>query len=350
MKLKSLALARTTACAAVALIAVGGLVACAPARGDSAVGAAEGYLQALADGDAEQLAELSGLTADDPSIAALASATARITGPTIISPEPSATTAEGEEAQATLDVSYTLDGMLATTTLNVERDAGEGAPWLVAPPTEKVSAAGTSPLLGFTVGDAEGAVSETNLLPGVYPVAMTPSPYVSATADSITVQTESVTVEATFDDDAFEADANALIGPAAAECLKGDAPADAKVTCAGDWGAPDASTLPDGDLGMGPAYREIAAGEATSTTLGPLHLTGGPLTEMPTIALSDGTGITTTQSLTVTKNHPITKYSMIADLTVETIVTAEVHLDDAGAIDGVVLTGERSLTSNVRKT
>lgn len=349
MMMKSRTLARATACAAVTLISVGGLAACAPARGDSAVGAAEGYLQALADGNAEQLAELSGLTVVDPSIAALASATVRITGPTIISPEPSATAAEGEEAAATLDVTYTLDGMLATTTLSVARGAGEDAPWLVTPPTEKVVAAGTSPLLAFTVGDAEGAVTEVDLLPGVYPIATTDSPYVSSSADSITVGDEPVIVEAAFASEAFEADANSIIAAAVPGCLEGTELSTAQTTCTGEWGVPRSDDLTDTDLGMGPTSREVVAGDASSTTLGALSVSGDPLAGLPTVTLTDGTGITTTRQLTVTKNHPITRYSMVSDITATTMITASVTLDDTGVIEHIVLDGERTYTADVRK-
>lgn len=54
------------------------------------------------------------------------------------------------------------------------------------------------------------------------------------------------------------------------------------------------------------------------------------------------------RTLTVTKNHPITKYVMISDITATTAVTVQVDLDDAGEIGQVLLTGERSYRADVR--
>ena len=340
--------ARIAACAAVALVAVGGLTACSSDHGDTAVGTAQSYLKALADGNADQLAELSGLTVEDPSIAALASATARITGPTIISPEPSATAADGEEAQATLDVTYTLDGMLATTTLSVARGAGEDASWLVTPPTEKVVSASSSRLLAFTIGDTAGAVAEADLLPGVYPIAMTDSPYVTSSTDSVTVQDEPVIVEAIFDSEKFAADANELIGPAIAGCLAGEVPEDYDIVCTGEWGVPRTVDLSDTELGMGPSSREIVEGETTATQLGDFAVSGDPLPTLPTVTMTADDDITSTRTLTVTKRHPITSYTMISDITATTAVTVQVDLDDAGEIGQVLLTGEREYRADVR--
>lgn len=341
-------LTRALAGGAALLALGGGLTACSSGQSDTAVGAAQSYLKALADGNAETLAELSGLTVEDPSIAALASATARITGPTITSPEPSATASAGEEAAATLDVTYTLDGMLATTRLAVTRAAGEDASWLVTPPTENIVSASSSPLLAFTIGDAAGAVAEADLLPGVYPIAMTDSPYVTSSTDSVTVQDEPVIVEAVFDADKFTVDANALIGPAIAGCLAGEVPENYDIVCAGEWGIRRTVDLSDTELGMGPTSREIVEGETTATQLGDFAVSGDPLPTLPTVTMTADDDITSTRTLTVTKNHPITKYVMISDITATTAVTVQVDLDDAGEIGQVLLTGERSYRADVR--
>lgn len=339
-------LKRSVSLCAASLVVVGCLSSCSAAS-PTAAEAGTSYLSALASGDSEALAELSGLTTEDPSISALSSASERISSPTVL-PVASATASPSKlgDSKELLNISYMLGGELVTTTLAAKRAAGEGSPWLIEPPTELLSSPGESDLLSFKIGGGGASAAEMRLLPGVYPVEMAGAPYVHLAAESVAVRDESAILEASFDTDKFESDANALIEASVAECLAGLSPSAPLVSCSGEWGAPALSELSDADLKMGPDYRSIEPlGDVASSSPEALSVTGDPLSDLPALAMSLDSPISTTQDLLVVKDHPIRKDSKEIKLDAVTDVTADVSIGEDGTIKSIELSGDRSYST-----
>lgn len=327
-------LARTLVGGAVTLVLAGSLSACSTGPGDTAVGAAQAYLDAIAEGNAEQVAELSGLTDADLAIAALGSATERITNPTVTSPEP--TPSPDSDQRVSLGVSYTLAGQQVETELTLERPAD--GKWLANALTGTIGSLDEdSPV---TVGSATGAAVAWQVFPGTYPVEV-PALAFTDVSESVTVTRpgETFLPEMVLQQDAFMEVAVPAVQAAIKACggsaeLASVPTPGSGVVCTGQTGFTSRSHSIN-PLGREFTYGELEFSELPNFEVGSLAL--------PTVWLDPMDNFTMEQDVEGTLNTLGSSITSRVFLKATVSASAEVTLGPDG-IASILITGDSSVT------
>lgn len=326
--------ARTLAAGAAVLMIVGGLSACSTGPGDTAIGAAQAYLNAIAEGNAEQVAELSGLTSEDLAISALGSATERISDPIVTSPEP--TPSPDSDQRVSLGVSYTLARQQVESELTLERPAG--GKWLANALTGTIGS--LSDDASVTVGSATGAAVAWQVFPGVYPVEV-PALAFTDVSDSVTVVRpgETYLPEMVLQQDAFMEVAVPAVQAAikacggSAELASVPTPGNG-VVCTGQTGFTSKSHSIN-PLGREFTYGELEFSELPNFEIGSLAL--------PTVWLDPMDTFTMEQDVTGTLKTLGSSITSRAFLKATVSASAEVILGPDG-IASILITGDSSVT------
>lgn len=218
---------------AMAGIAGASLAGCSSGGAEDSPSATAGaLLQALAEGNVEQVQVLTGMESGDPMLALLPQATEKISEIEVLTGDPENL---DEIAEADLDVAYTLGGERHEGTVRVKKVGEEGSEsWIASAPTATLQTKARS---AFSVGDAEPASSWT-LLPGVYPVSSAAT-FVKLESDSITVAAEASgtapAIPVVLDEETFLPAAQAAVEQALATCLTDFNPNCATPECGGSY-------------------------------------------------------------------------------------------------------------------